>query len=100
MNDLALRLHTVRVHCLVADGERDPDDTYVPEVWEVLLPEQSRAWTPGQCATYVLDQFHASVPIAMLEDFSIHVFDAKGNEITEDMPANEASGLSTKGFSM
>ncbi len=100
MNDLSLRVHTVQVQCLVDYDQRDPDDTDVPEVWEVLLPEQSSAWTEGQRATYVLDQFHSSVPIAMLEDFSIHVFDAKGKELTEDMAADEARSFSTKGFSM
>ena len=100
MNDLALRVHTVQIQCLVDRDQRDPDDTDVPEVWEVLLPEQSSAWTEGQRATYVLDQFHSSVPIAMLEDFNIRVFDARGNEIIEGMPASEENSLSTKGFSV
>ena len=78
------RFYTVRVECLVADDQRDEDDHDVPESWDTDLPAGSGDWSPGQCATYVLDRFHESVAIAMLEDFEIRVFDPDGVEIFEE----------------
>ena len=78
------RFYTVRVECLVSDDQRDEDDHDVPDVWDTALPVGSEDWSPGQCATYVLDRFHESVAIAMLEDFEFRVFDPDGVEIFEE----------------
>lgn len=78
------RFYTVRVECLVADGDRDEDDQDVPESWDIALPAGSQDWSPGQCATYVLDRFHESVAIAVLDGFEIRVFDPDGDEIAEN----------------
>lgn len=40
-----------------------------------------------QLASAVLDEFHAQVPIAQLEDFKIHVEDRFGNTLPEDSEA-------------
>jgi hypothetical protein len=87
------RFYTVRVECLVTDDQRDEDDHDVPDVWDTALPAGSEDWSPGQCATHVLDRFHESVAIAMLEDFEIRVFDPNGVEIFEEDPEPTTASL-------
>lgn len=75
---------TVRVKPLVEDEDRDFDDQDLQEEYTICLPAQARDWTPGQQATRVLDEFHESVPVAVLDDFEFSVLDPEGNEIFED----------------
>lgn len=91
--------YAVVVVCLVEQDQLEPDDWDVPERWETTLPKGSENWTPSQCAKYVLDEFHNSVAIGMLEDFSISVFNSKGEEIFEDFEGeavHEDMGLVAK----
>jgi hypothetical protein len=82
--DIEKDRYGVVVTRLVDQDQLEPDDRDVPEYWEITLPEGSDIWTSSQCATYVLDEFHNSVAIGMLEDFSISVFNPRGEEIFED----------------
>lgn len=84
------RYYTVRVTCLVAEEDRDEEDRDVPEEWTTELPAGSENWTPSQCATYVLDEFHDSVAVAVLDDFQLTVIGPDGEEICEDEEPDEA----------
>lgn len=78
------RCYEVRAKRLVDESELEEDDLSVPEVWDTMLPEGSEGWSDSERATYVLDDFHESVAIGMLEDFEIGVFDNEGVEIFEE----------------
>lgn len=86
--DTDYRYYLVTATRLVNEEDLDSDDLDVPGSWDAELPPQAveENWSPGRCATYVLDDFHESVAIAVLEDFEIRVFDPDGEEIFEDDP--------------
>jgi len=88
------RYYLVTVTRLVDEEDLDKDDLDVPGSWDCVLPPEALGenWSPGRCATYVLDDFHESVAIAVLDDFEIRVFDPEGKEIWEDAPSLEPSG--------
>lgn len=93
MNASALpsRVYTITIDRLVEEEQLESEDLSVPSDWDVKLPIESvtENWTPGRCATYVLDDFHESVAIAVLDDFEIRVFDPAGEEICEDFEDEE-----------
>lgn len=76
--------YVVQVICHVEMGDRDQDDLDVPDSWDVDLPEESSTWSKSEQATYVLDRFHESVAIAMLDDFEFCIFAPNGELIFED----------------
>lgn len=87
------KYYSVVVTRLVDEDQLEEEDLSVPEYWDTSLPEGSEDWNESQRAKYVLDDFHQSVAIAMLDDFSISVFDPDGNEIFEDFEDQEPEGL-------
>ena len=89
-SDLPSRFYTVTIERLVDEEYLEEEDLSVPSEWDVELPIESVSWTPGQCATYVLDDFHQSVAIAVLDAFEIRVFDPDGEEICEDFDEETA----------
>jgi hypothetical protein len=76
---------TVRVTALIGLDDLDEEDMEVPGDHNIQLGEEAHGWSAGQQATAVLDQFHGSVAIGMLEDFEITVLNSKGEEIFEDL---------------
>lgn len=85
-SDNPYRYYLVTATRLVEEEELDSDDLDVPASWDGELPPEAleENWSPGRCATYVLDDFHDSVAIAVLDDFEIRVFDPDGEEIWEE----------------
>ena len=77
---------TVCVKALVKKKELDFDDRDVAGDYEICLPPEASEWPEGEQATYVLDRFHETVAIAVLDDFDISVFSEKGVEVFEDDP--------------
>ncbi len=77
-------LYTVQVSALVKKKLLDSDDKGVAGYYDFELPDNSETWTDSKKATYVLDEFHRSIAIAVLDDFSISVINPDGNEIFED----------------
>lgn len=75
---------TVRVDALVDLENLEEEDQDVPGDYDIRLNEEARGWTSSKQATAVLDKFHNTVAIGMLEDFEISVLNAKGEEIFED----------------
>lgn len=80
-----MNVYQVRITALVTESEMDCDDTDVPQTWETTLPNNSSHWSNSQRATYILDLFHQSIPIAMLENFDICIFNENGDEIWEEI---------------
>lgn len=75
---------TVCVTAQVSDDVLDFDDREVAGQYTIELPQESRAWTSSRQAGAVLDQFHGSVAIAVLDDFDIAVITPQGEQIYED----------------
>ena len=80
---------TVRVKSLVKKKDLDFDDKEVAGDYEICLPTEASDWSEGQQATYVLDRFHETVAIAVLDDFDISVFSEQGVEVFEDDPEED-----------
>lgn len=77
-------MFTVRVKALIGEDRLEEEDQDVPGDYDISLPAEARDWTRSRQACVVLDKFHDSVAIGMLEDFEISVLNAQGEEIFED----------------
>ena len=77
-------MFTVRVKALIGEDRLEEEDQDVPGDYDISLPAEAREWTSSRQACVVLDEFHDSVAIGMLEDFEISVLNAQGEEIFED----------------
>lgn len=81
MNNL---IFTVQVTALVSDNTLDFDDRDVAGDYCFCLSQEAGSWTKAQQAKAVLDQFHDSIAIAVLDDFEIRVFNEQGEEVFEE----------------
>ena len=81
MNTLPL---IVRVTAIVDDEDLHPLDENIPGDWDIYLPAEAKDWSEGDQATAALDEFHESVAIKVLEDFTIEVFNENNEQLFED----------------
>lgn len=77
-------IFNVRVKPLVAKKSLDVEDRDVAGEYDFHLPAAAAQWSPARQAKEVLDRFHNSIPIAVLDDFEISVFNSMGKEIFEE----------------
>lgn len=94
-HDLALNttydrlMFTVRVEALIESHLLEDEDQDVPGDYDISLPAEAREWTASRQACVVLDEFHDSVAIGMLEDFEISVLNEQGEEIFDEEEEEE-----------
>jgi hypothetical protein len=70
----------VTVHVLVEGDPSEEEDQSVAGAYKFRV---DRSLSEGDRASAALDCFACCVPIAVLDDFGLRVFDAAGNEMTE-----------------
>ena len=75
---------TVRANACVRLAKLDEEDREVPGDHLVRLPAECASWDEAAVATAVLDRFHDSVAVNMLEYFDFTVLDAEGRVLSED----------------
>jgi len=77
-------IFNVRVKPLVAKKRLHVEDCDIAGEYDIHLPAEAAQWSSARQAKEVLDRFHNSIPIAVLDDFEISVFDSMGTEIFEE----------------
>lgn len=75
---------TVLAEALVDEALLDEEDVEVPGTYSFDLPGEAAHWTESQQAGAVLDAFHGSVAVGVLDDFEFRVLAPDGREIFED----------------
>lgn len=76
--------YVVRAIALQNEERLEEEDRDVAGDHIVELPIAALDWEEGKQATEVLDTFHNTVPVGMLEDFEFSVIAPDGREIFED----------------
>lgn len=76
--------YMVRAQALRDDDHLDEEDLEVAGDHTITLPSEAATWSEAKQASAVLDIFHSSVPVGVLEDFEFSVIAPDGREIFED----------------
>lgn len=76
--------YIVRASAIQAEHLLEQEDRAVVGDHTITLPADAPGWSEGRQATCVLDVFHSTVPVGMLEDFEFSVIAPDGREIFED----------------
>lgn len=77
-------VYIVRATALVDEDALEEEDQEVPGDHTITLPASASTWSTSDQAKAVLDEFHDSVAVGMLEDFSFTVLNPEGVEIFEE----------------